>query len=663
MKKKWTYLAVAGMLLGTAPVFTGCVDNDEPAGIEQLRGAKAQLLQAKAAVEEAVALVEQANAEYRQAEAQWKRAKAAQEEYKAELKRLQVELQEAKNEKEKVRLEKDIQDLRNQMEGAALQHQINMLDLQKQFALVQRQYEIVMQEIEISDAIGSEQARVSLSSLKEAVQDAYEALYVGIDGDAKSSLYYQLEKAQERLYNAQLNQAHGIINEDANIFIPQLEYNVAAAQSHLDAQKEVYEKYAEYLTTDVTTADWRAEIKTWEDEIAKVKKNWDEAYTTVETLKASGKYLEASQNLYGIYEKGESMEGASMSKPDIEGITQEYPDNWGKAVGGAWPTYQKALGNLNDLKHQKEDAFTLAAPATAMPTIPAYLQTFLEQAESAYDPTVSTGSYFDWSSLNIEEDLTYGFWSSNDEAIEYNPAEGKYATVPVNKRLANFKYAMAILDEAAEMSQNATVQVAREALDKWVTETHDTWVKAIDTEYHAAFDTALKAITDAETKLLEADKAMAAAKEEVDKYELEVLKWKDTYNAYTTIKNKLVEAVNNNLDLDGIIFTDTEQFEQDLKNIALQWQNNIVGTELQLANAQVELEKAQNGEYNDVTYAQYLLDVANYNFNKGWEEYQEALNNLNTALAAIAEDEEGGNAEQPGDDNQDPAGEEEQPAE
>ena len=156
---------------------------------------------------------------------------------------------------------------------------------------------------------------------------------------------------------------------------------------------------------------------------------------------------------------------------------------------------------------------------------------------------------------------------------------------------------------------------------------------------------------------------MAAAKEEVAKYELEVLKWKDTYNAYTTIKNKLVEAVNNNLDLDGITFTDTEQFEQDLKNIALQWQNNIVGTELQLANAQVELEKAQNGEYNDVTYAQYLLDVANYNFNKGWEEYQEALNNLNTALAAIAEDEEGGNAEQPGDGNEDPAGEEEQPAE
>ena len=31
--KKWTYLAVAGMLLGSAPVFTGCVDTDEPWGV------------------------------------------------------------------------------------------------------------------------------------------------------------------------------------------------------------------------------------------------------------------------------------------------------------------------------------------------------------------------------------------------------------------------------------------------------------------------------------------------------------------------------------------------------------------------------------------------------------------------------------------------------
>ena len=90
MRKKWTYVAIVSMMLGVAPVFTGCVDTDEPAGIENLRGAKADLLRAKAAVEEAkVALVaaqvkteearaarEQAEANYRNAEANYQNAKA-----------------------------------------------------------------------------------------------------------------------------------------------------------------------------------------------------------------------------------------------------------------------------------------------------------------------------------------------------------------------------------------------------------------------------------------------------------------------------------------------------------------------------------------------------------------------------------------------------------
>ena len=53
--KKWTYLVAACMLAGATPVITGCVDTDEPAGIEQLRGAKAELLRAKVKIVEAQA--------------------------------------------------------------------------------------------------------------------------------------------------------------------------------------------------------------------------------------------------------------------------------------------------------------------------------------------------------------------------------------------------------------------------------------------------------------------------------------------------------------------------------------------------------------------------------------------------------------------------------
>ena len=103
--KKWTYLVAAGILLGATPVFTGCIDNDEPEGITVLRGAKAELLKAKASV--AAASVEQikaeaalklAEAEVKKAEAariqaiaDYEAAKAKEMEYKAELANIQNE--------------------------------------------------------------------------------------------------------------------------------------------------------------------------------------------------------------------------------------------------------------------------------------------------------------------------------------------------------------------------------------------------------------------------------------------------------------------------------------------------------------------------------------------------------------------------------------------
>ena len=95
MRKKWTYVAIVSMMLGVAPVFTGCVDTDEPAGIENLRGAKAELLKAKAELELAkIELVkaqaahelananrQQADADYRKAEEEYYRAKTEHEKH------------------------------------------------------------------------------------------------------------------------------------------------------------------------------------------------------------------------------------------------------------------------------------------------------------------------------------------------------------------------------------------------------------------------------------------------------------------------------------------------------------------------------------------------------------------------------------------------------
>ena len=96
MRKKWTYVAVACMLLGTAPVFTGCIDTDEPAGLEDLRGAKSELLRAKAAVEAAKVAEVQAQAALLQAQAKVEEANAVKVQAEAEKIKAEAAIAQAK---------------------------------------------------------------------------------------------------------------------------------------------------------------------------------------------------------------------------------------------------------------------------------------------------------------------------------------------------------------------------------------------------------------------------------------------------------------------------------------------------------------------------------------------------------------------------------------
>jgi len=52
--RKWTYLVAALLMSGTAATFTSCIDTTEPAGIEEMRSAKADLLRQKAELQKAL---------------------------------------------------------------------------------------------------------------------------------------------------------------------------------------------------------------------------------------------------------------------------------------------------------------------------------------------------------------------------------------------------------------------------------------------------------------------------------------------------------------------------------------------------------------------------------------------------------------------------------
>lgn len=112
--KKWTYL-VAGLLIsGTAATFTSCIDTTEPAGITELRGAKADFIRAK-----------------------------------AEYERVLVELQKIKVEREKIQLERDKITLQTEQLTYEYEQELNAqkkAEIALQIKLMEKEYERLMLE-------------------------------------------------------------------------------------------------------------------------------------------------------------------------------------------------------------------------------------------------------------------------------------------------------------------------------------------------------------------------------------------------------------------------------------------------------------------------------------------------------------------------------------
>lgn len=195
--KKWTYLVAAGMLLGATPVFTGCIDNDEPEGITILRGAKAELLKAKAAVEAAKVAQVQADAALTQAQAKVQEAEATK--IQAEAKKIEAEakiaeanaaLVNAQTETEKARLQAIIEE--NQRLQKEWEENAAVRAAEAEAAIQEAEYKALTAKAKYQQALvslQSAQQRV-LSPYITTLNDATEAYFDALDG---------LRKAQRNL--------------------------------------------------------------------------------------------------------------------------------------------------------------------------------------------------------------------------------------------------------------------------------------------------------------------------------------------------------------------------------------------------------------------------------------------------------------------------------
>lgn len=247
MNKKYLSVVLFGaLMLGAAGTFTGCIDNDEPAGIENLRGAKAELLKAKAAVE-------YAREAYKRAEAAWMQAKAQEQELLnkgIELgnKKIELELkvQEAKTEAEIAYWQSRLEEIKADLETNKVNWEIELLQSKQNLALVQQAYENCLAAIEAAKLVLSEEELTILTNAQKRVSD----------------LAGKLATAHGDLVDATNDLNAALESTDVAQTQEGIELKIAEAQVELDAANIAVAELEELMAKNIDTFEgWEAEVK------------------------------------------------------------------------------------------------------------------------------------------------------------------------------------------------------------------------------------------------------------------------------------------------------------------------------------------------------------------------------------------------------------------
>lgn len=247
MNKKYLSVVLFGaLMLGAAGTFTGCIDNDEPAGIENLRGAKAELLKAKAAVE-------YAREAYKRAEAAWMQAKAQEQELLnkgIELgnKKLELELkvQEAKTEADIAYWQGELERIKAELEKNKVNWEAELLQSKQNLALVQQAYENCLAAIEAAKLVLSEEELTILTNAQDRV----------------SNLAGKLAGAHKDLVDATNALNTALESTEVDQTQEGIELKIAKAQVELDAANIAVAELEELMAKNIDTFEgWEAEVK------------------------------------------------------------------------------------------------------------------------------------------------------------------------------------------------------------------------------------------------------------------------------------------------------------------------------------------------------------------------------------------------------------------
>ena len=349
MNKKF-YLGA--ILLGAMTLSTGaltsCIDNDEPEGITNLRGAKAELLRAKAAVELAKAETEKQNANWvaalaavEQANAKIAEAKAKQEEAIAKQEEAKVAYEQAKSEEAKAKALIAMADAQQaqaaaeaNIEAIKAENEVYLQMQKNQLLQAQNDYDKLVAEIEAAKAVLTDEQAKKLAGLQKDVDKAWKK-YTEQQGEVLT--------AMKKLFNATNKEV-----DEEEI----LRDALAKAEAKLEAVNAAYGEL-KTLSENVAPTAWEArmdslkaygnttngthKLEIAELELKKEEIKQSEAYKTafVEDTTARRAYITAQQ-LYN-YLADATENDCFMAGDDHKGLSDE-KNTWGYEYPGTHPS-------------------------------------------------------------------------------------------------------------------------------------------------------------------------------------------------------------------------------------------------------------------------------------------------------------------------------------
>lgn len=226
--RKWTYLVAALLMGGVTTSLTSCIDNDEPAGINELRGAKAAFIKAKADYEAALTAI-------KLVEVDIKKQELAREEIQTQIKQLELEVAQAQTE----------------YDVARINAQKDLLVEQYKTQLIQQQAWTAEAEATLIKALNALDI-VKLNDRNDKFAAQIENIRVALV-DANNGALAKLRKAQEEVFNAEKDLL--AYDSQSKYFKSEKQLSISIKQHDL----EVYEGLkADYEELNKTAGDMEA---------------------------------------------------------------------------------------------------------------------------------------------------------------------------------------------------------------------------------------------------------------------------------------------------------------------------------------------------------------------------------------------------------------------